>query len=494
MESSPLLQQTSTFYKENDRILEGGQHHPSSLASETWAEMKMLWQVAGPAVLTSIFQYSLFSVTQTLVGHIGTVELAAVGIQNMVLSGLVFGIMMGMGSALETLCGQAFGAGKLNMLGIYMQRSWIILNCTAILLTLIYIFATPILKLLGQDDEIASLAGKFSIWMIPEIFALAINFPMQKFLQAQSKVMAMTWISFAALVLHLFLSWLCIIKLDMGLVGAAITLNLGWWVLVFGQLVYILAGYCEKSWTGFSWLAFTDLAGFVWLSLASAVMLCLEYWTLMIIILLGGLLRNPEIAVDAASICMNVEGWCMMIPFGFTAAISVRVSNELGAGRPRAAKFSVLVVVMMSIVIQTIFVILILTTRKDFPVVFTEDILVMKKVSQVAVFLSASIFFSSVQPVLSGVAIGAGWQTLFACINLGSYYLVGLGMALLLGFKYNFGLEGIWGGMLSGVAVQTIILIIVTWRTNWEKEAQVAKERILFWGGSGSGSADAILS
>ncbi|CAL9166586.1 unnamed protein product [Musa hybrid cultivar] len=31
-----------------------------------------------------------------------------------------------MGSDLETLCGQAVGAGQLHMLGIYMQRSWII--------------------------------------------------------------------------------------------------------------------------------------------------------------------------------------------------------------------------------------------------------------------------------------------------------------------------------------------------------------------------------
>ncbi|CAL9086646.1 unnamed protein product [Musa acuminata var. zebrina] len=31
-----------------------------------------------------------------------------------------------MGSDLETLCGQAVGAGQLHILGIYMQRSWII--------------------------------------------------------------------------------------------------------------------------------------------------------------------------------------------------------------------------------------------------------------------------------------------------------------------------------------------------------------------------------
>ena len=58
-------------------------------------------------------------------------------------------VQLGMGSALETLCGQAFGAGQIHMLGVYMQRSWIILFCTALPLSLVYIFAMPILKLPG---------------------------------------------------------------------------------------------------------------------------------------------------------------------------------------------------------------------------------------------------------------------------------------------------------------------------------------------------------
>ncbi|KAL0357888.1 UNVERIFIED_CONTAM: protein DETOXIFICATION 32 [Sesamum calycinum] len=33
-----------------------------------------------------------------------------------------------MGSAVETLCGQAYGAGQLEMLGVYLQRSWVILR------------------------------------------------------------------------------------------------------------------------------------------------------------------------------------------------------------------------------------------------------------------------------------------------------------------------------------------------------------------------------
>ena len=87
-----------------------------------------------------------------------------------------------MGSALETLCGQSFGAGRLDMLGLYMQRSWIILLSTALVMTLIYIFATPILVAIGQQKDIADMAGTFALWMLPELFTYAMVFPFAKFL------------------------------------------------------------------------------------------------------------------------------------------------------------------------------------------------------------------------------------------------------------------------------------------------------------------------
>ena len=135
-----------------------------------------------------------------------------------------------MGSALETLCGQAFGAGQKHMLGIYMQRSWIILNTTCLLLSLLYIFATPILKLIGQKPEISEAAGNFSLYMIPQLFAYAMNFPIAKFLQSQSKVKLMAGIAATTLVLHGVLSWVVMVKLKGGLVGAAVMLNGSWWL------------------------------------------------------------------------------------------------------------------------------------------------------------------------------------------------------------------------------------------------------------------------
>ncbi|KAL6297068.1 hypothetical protein ACE6H2_005210 [Prunus campanulata] len=94
-----------------------------------------------------------------------------------------------MASALETLCGQAFGAKRYHMLGTYMQRSWIVLFFCCILPLPVYIFASPILKLMGQPDDVAEQSGVVALWLIPLQFsyAYAFQFPLQRFLQSQIK-------------------------------------------------------------------------------------------------------------------------------------------------------------------------------------------------------------------------------------------------------------------------------------------------------------------
>lgn len=178
-----------------------------------------------------------------------------------------------MGSAVETLCGQAFGAGQHDMLGVYLQRSWIILLATAFLLMFLYIFSLPFLLAIGQTQSISRAAGKYAVWMIPQLFAYALNFPTAKFLQAQSKIMAMAWISGVSLGLHILFSWLVMLKLGWGMAGGAAVLDAAWWFIVVAQLIYVFSGTCGKAWPGFTLRALENLWGFVRLSLASAVMM-----------------------------------------------------------------------------------------------------------------------------------------------------------------------------------------------------------------------------
>uniref|UniRef100_A0A0D9XAY8 Protein DETOXIFICATION n=1 Tax=Leersia perrieri TaxID=77586 RepID=A0A0D9XAY8_9ORYZ len=436
-----------------------------------WEESKRLWTIGTPIAISTLATFSISSVTTMFVGHLGNLPLAGASIALSVFSTFALGFLLGMGSALETLCGQAFGAGKVSMLGVYLQRSWIILIGAALFMVPVYLLAEPLLLLLGQEAAVAHAAGRFTIYILPGAFAMAVNFPAVKFLQAQSKVVILAWVGVGGLLFHLLVTYLAVSVLGLGLPGAAAAYNLSQWAVSLTQVGYIM-GWCRDGWRGWSWAAFRDLGGFLRLSLESAVMLCLEIWYFSVITVVTGNLQNAQIAVDSLGICMNFNGWEGMIFIGLNAAISVRVSNELGSGRPRAAMHAVVVVVVESLIIGIVCMVLVLALRNNIAVIYTDDVDLQRAVAEIAGLLGVTMVLNSVQPVLSGVAIGGGWQGLVAYINLGCYYVLGIPLGYILGYKFNLGVGGVWGGMLCGVALQTLILLFVVWRTDWKAEYQ----------------------
>ncbi|OEL26591.1 Protein DETOXIFICATION 40 [Dichanthelium oligosanthes] len=472
----------------------------SPWARRAWAagaiELRLLTRLAAPAVVMYMINYLMSMSTQIFAGHLGNLELAAASLGNTGIQIFAYGLMLGMGSAVETLCGQAYGAQKYEMLGIYLQRSAVLLCATGIPLAVIYAFSEPILVLLGQSPEIARAASIFVYGLIPQIFAYAINFPIQKFMQAQSIVLPGAYISTGTLLLHVLLSWVIIYKVGLGLLGASLVLSLSWWVIVVAQFAYIvMSPTCRHTWTGFTCQAFSGLPDFLKLSAASAVMLCLETWYFQVLVLIAGLLPNPELALDALSVCMTISGWVFMISVGFNAAASVRVSNELGAGNPKSAYFSVWVVTALSALISVILSIVILCLRNYISYLFTEGEVVSNAVADLCPLLAITLILNGIQPVLSdvnldisnqqtihiGVAVGCGWQQFVAYVNIGCYYIVGVPLGALLGFVFKLGVKGIWGGMIGGTCMQTAILLWVTLRTDWNKEVEEAQKRLNRW-------------
>ncbi|KAG5561354.1 hypothetical protein RHGRI_004401 [Rhododendron griersonianum] len=448
----------------------------------SWIELRLLFRLAGPAVMVYLINNSMSVSTRIFCGHLGNLELAAASLGNQGIQLFAYGLMLGMGSAVETLCGQAYGAHKYEMLGVYLQRATVVLSATAIPLTVIYLLSEKILLLLGESTAVASEAAIFVYGLIPQIFAYAVNFPIQKFLQSQSIVAPSMYISASTLALHLVLSWVVVYKIGAGLIGASLVLSLSWWIIVGAQFIYILVSdKCKATWTGFRMEAFSGLWEFVKLSSASAVMLCLETWYMQILVLVAGLLPDPELALDALSVCLAINGLLFMVSVGFNAAASVRVGNELGAGNPKSAAFSVLVVNLVSFVIAVIEAMVVLSLRHVISYAFTTGEKVSDAVSELCPFLAVTLILNGVQPVLSGVAVGCGWQAFVAYVNVGCYYFVGLPIGCVLGFKFGLGAKGIWSGMIGGTVMQTGILIWTTYQTDWNKEVEKAKNRLKKW-------------
>ncbi|ONK77975.1 uncharacterized protein A4U43_C02F12890 [Asparagus officinalis] len=464
-----------------EREEQGENNEEINLREKLADENKKLWVVAAPSIFTRFSTFGVSVISQAFIGHIGPTELAAYALVGTVVLRLANGLLLGMASALETLCGQSFGAKQYYMLGVYLQRSWIILFITTLVILPLFIFSTPLLILLGQDEEVAKMAGVISKWFIPFVFSYMWSFSLQMYLQAQSKNQIISYLAFLTLVIHVSLSWLLTVKLGLGLAGVMSSMIVAMWIPVLGQLGFVFFGGCPQTWTGFSSSAFKDLGSMMKISLSSGVMLCLEFWYNTILVLLTGHMRNAEVALDALSICLNINGWEMMISFGFMAAAGVRVANELGAGNAKRAKFAIVNVVLQSLIIGTVLFVLFLLFRGRVAYIFTDSLKVVKAVADLSPLLAFSILLNSVQPVLSGVAIGSGWQGIVAYVNITCYYIIGIPVGIVLGYALDLHVKGIWIGMLLGTAIQTLVLVCITIKTDWTKQVAVARERVSKW-------------
>ncbi|XP_010055152.2 protein DETOXIFICATION 20 [Eucalyptus grandis] len=464
-----------------ERLLGTEAKDMSSLAGKVWAESKKAWRVTFPAMLARVTNFGVFVVTQAFIGHISKTELAAYALIQIIGVRFANGILLGMSSATETLCGQAFGAKQYHMLGIYLQRSWIINLVTATVLVPVFVYTSSIFKLLGVEDEMAEAAGYIALWFIPIMYYFVFIFTIQMFLQSQLKNAIIGWLSAISFAIHVLLSWLFVYILDWGIPGAMSAMILSNWLTLIGEFVYIFGGWCGSTWKGFTWAAFADLWPVIKLSVSSGIMLCLELWYNAVLVLLAGYMTNATVAISAFSICLNISAWELMIFLGFLAGASVRVSNELGRGNVKAAVFAIKVILGTSISIGVVFWALCLVFGRQIAYIFTSEEDIAEEVSSLSVLLAFSILLNSVQPVLSGVAVGSGRQSMVAYVNIGSYYVIGVPLGVVLAYVAKWEVQGIWIGMIIGVATQTAVLGFITYRTNWDEQVNKASERVNKW-------------
>ncbi|CAN7082283.1 unnamed protein product [Brassica oleracea var. botrytis] len=442
-------------------------------------EVKKQFWLSAPLIGVSLLQYSLQVISVMFVGHLGSLPLSAASIATSFASVTGFTFLMGTASALETLCGQSYGAKMYGKLGIYMQRAMFVLLILSIPLSVVWAYTENILVFVHQDKSIASLAGSYAWYMIPSIFAYALLQCLNRFLQTQNNVFPVFVSSGITACLHVLLCWVLVLKSGLGHKGAALAISVSYWFNVILLSCYVkFSASCSQTWTGFSKESLSQIPAFMRLGFPSAVMVCLELWSFELLVLLSGLLPNPVLETSTLSICLNTSLTLWMVPVGLGGTASTRISNELGAGNPKGAKLAVRVVVAIVIVEGLMMGSILLGVRNKLGYAFSSDPNVIKYVASMIPIVVAGNFLDGFQCVLSGVARGCGWQKIGACVNLGSYYLVGVPLGLLLGFHLHLGGRGLWLGIVMALVVQVLSLSIITLVTNWDKEAKKAKDRV----------------
>ncbi|KAK4260740.1 hypothetical protein QN277_003818 [Acacia crassicarpa] len=443
-------------------------------------EVKRIGYIAGPMIPVYSSQVLLQVISVMMVGHLGKLSLSSssLAISLTGVTGLSF--LMGLATGLETLCGQAYGAEQYQKLGMLTHTAIFSLILVSLPLSLIWINIENILVFIGQDPLISHEAAKFIIWLVPALFGFAVLLPLFKYYQMQSLVLPMLISSLVSLVLHVPLCWVLVFKSGLHALGAALAISISIWENVIILWLYMrFSSSCAKTRAPISMDLFNAVGVFFRFAVPSAVMICLSWWSFELLILLSGLLPNPQLETSVLSICLNTVSTLYSIPLGIGAATSTRISNELGAGNPEAARVSVAVAMCIAVMETTIVSTTLFGCRHVYGYTFSNEKEVIDYVTFMAPLVCLSIIFDSLQGVLSGTATGCGLQHLGAYINLGAFYLCGIPVAATLGFWAKLGGKGLWIGIQCGSFVQILLLSIVTYRINWEQESGDARRRSL---------------
>ncbi|KAL4280621.1 hypothetical protein GQ457_03G031040 [Hibiscus cannabinus] len=440
-------------------------------------ELKIVGALAAPVVAVTVLQHLLFVVSTMMVGHLGELQLSGVSIATSfaTVTGLCF--LFGMSGALETLCGQAYGAQQYQKLGTYTYSAIICLLIVCVPITILWVFTEKILTLVGQDPAISHVAYRYALAFIPALFGYAILQALVRYFQTQSLILPMLYTSLAALCFHTPFCWILVFKLGLGSIGAALSMAVSIFLNVTLLAFYMkFSSKCDKTRSAFPKDVFHSTRAFFRFALPSAAMVCLEWWACELLIFLSGLLPNPKLETSVLSICFSITYLHFFVSYGIGATTSTRVANELGAGNPQAAKMAVwillCVTVMEAIIVSTI----LYFCRYVFGYVFSNDKEIVDHVADIVPFMCLSFLWDGLQSVLSGVARGCGWQNMAAVVNLGAYYLIGAPLGAALAFVLHFKVKGLFIGLATGTAVQAIMLAVVSLSINWEKQASKARE------------------
>ncbi|KAH0874912.1 hypothetical protein HID58_072274 [Brassica napus] len=425
-------------------------------------EMGRLSYIAGPMVAVNSSMYFLQVISIMMVGHLGELYLSSTAIAVSFCSVTGFSLVFGLASALETLCGQAYGAKQFEKLGEHTYTGMLALFFVCIPLSVLWSFMAEILSFIGQDPEVSQEAGKFATWLIPALFGYATMQPLVKFFQAQSLILPLMISSVSAVCCHVVLCWSLVFKFGLGSIGAAIAISVSYWlnVVVLG-LYMMFSSTCSESRGKISMSVFEGMREFFQFGIPSASMIWYDY-------------EHPICNEYLSTIFTLYQ-----IPESLGAAASTRVANELGAGSPKKARMAVYTVMVMTGVESVLVGATVFAARNVFGYLFSSEAEVVDYVRSIAPLVSLSVIFDALHAVLSGVARGSGRQDIGAYVNLAAYYLFGIPTAIVLGFKFDMRGKGLWIGITVGSFVQAVLLGLIVSLTNWKQQAKKARERVM---------------
>ncbi|GLU16019.1 hypothetical protein SLE2022_324690 [Rubroshorea leprosula] len=440
-------------------------------------EMKAIGKISGPTAMTGLLLYSRAMISMLFLGYLGELELAggslSIGFANITGYSVISGLAMGM----EPICGQAYGAKQMKLLGLTLQRTVLLLLSASVPISFMWLNMKRILLWCGQDGEISSVAHTFILFSIPDLFFLSLLHPLRIYLRTQSITLPLTYCSAISVLLHVPLNFLLVVHFKMGIAGVAIAMvwtNLHLFLLLCSFIYF--SGVYQDSWVSPSTDCLRGWSSLLALAIPTCISVCLEWWWYELMIMLCGLLVNPKATIASMGILIQTTSLVYVFPSALSLGVSTRVGNELGANRPAKARISMIVSLFGAAALGLIAMLFTTLMRHKWGRFFTNDTEILELTSIALPITGLCELGNCPQTTGCGVLRGSARPTIGANINLGSFYLVGMPVAILMGFVAKMGFAGLWLGLLAAQASCALLMLYVLCKTDWILQVERARD------------------
>ncbi|KAI3701429.1 hypothetical protein L6452_26492 [Arctium lappa] len=454
-------------------------------------ETKSLFNLASPIALTALILYTRSIISMLFLGHLGDTHLAAGSLAIAFANITGYSLLSGLALGMEPLCSQAFGARRPKLLAVTLHRTVIFLLLVSLPIAALWLNTSRILIYLHQDHHIARVARTYLLFTLPDLVSNSFIHPTRIYLRAQGITLPLTLASLVGTLIQVPTTYLMVFRLGYGAAGVAAASSASNFVVLLALVSHVWwTGLYLPTWTGPTRECLTGWGPLVRLAAPSCVSVCLEWWWYEIMIVLCGLLVDPKATVASMGVLIQTTALLYVFPSSLSFAVSTRVGNELGANRPDKARVSAMVAVFFAGLMGLSAMVFATSMRENWGRMFTDDSDILRLTSMALPIIGLCELGNCPQTVGCGVVRGTARPTTAANVNLGAFYLVGMPIAVGLGFGLGVGFIGLWVGLLSAQVCCAGLMLYVVGTTDWEHQAKKAEMLTCNGGAGGDASPD----
>jgi putative MATE family efflux protein len=434
----------------------------------TGKERQKILQFAWPLLLGNIIQQLYHIVDTIIVGKvIGKNALAAVGASFPIIFTLI-SLVIGLVTGATIIISQYYGAGDMKSIRKSMDTMYVVLVIFSLFISFIGIFfSEDIFLLLNLPHELLGPAKQYLNIFLGGIVWLFLFNGTNAVLRGLGDSKTPLYFLISSTLLNIVLDLLFIIKLGMGVEGAALA------TVISQAFVFIISIIYLNKYHKIVQLSLSDIQ-FNWLILKKIIRIGMPSGIQHASVAIGmmviiGIVNSYGIDVIAAfSAGARINTFASMPMMVFSMALSTFVGQNIGARKEERIKKGLNVSLTMAVLITIGISGTLILFRNFLMGAFTNNETVIAIGAKYLAILSGFYIFFTVMFMINGLLRGAGDTMVSMMITIFSLWIIRIPLALVL--SKNHDEAGIWWAFPISWLVGMIISYIYYISGRWKKK------------------------